>query len=104
MRVLISGHHQIAHTMLRHLTRRPGYHWHVCCEVADGPSAVIKAFELRPDLVVLNAETPVLDGVSSGREIRVFLPEVPIFICTSFALFRLEALARCPQRAATFTQ
>ncbi|MGH9686100.1 MAG: response regulator [Candidatus Acidiferrales bacterium] len=94
MRVLISGDRQIVHMMLRHITRHPAYNWHVCGEAADGPSAISKAFELRPDLIVLHARMPFLDGVTSGRRIRAFLPESPIFICTSFALFRLEALAR----------
>lgn len=99
IRVLASGNHRIVHMILRQMSRHAGNKWHVFSSVADGLSAVGKAFEFRPDLIILDAEMPLLDGISSARRIRAFLPTVPIFICTSFALFRLEAVAKRARRS-----
>ena len=50
----------------------------VCGEAANGEEAVEKARELKPDLIIMDVNMPVLDGIHSAKEIRAFLPEVPI--------------------------
>src|ERR1700731_3073082 len=47
-------------------------------EAANGQEAVGKARELKPDLIIMDVNMPVLDGIHSAKEIRAFLPEVPI--------------------------
>ena len=50
----------------------------VCGEAANGEEAVEKARELKPDLIIMDVNMPVLDGIHSAKEIRTFLPDVPI--------------------------
>ena len=50
----------------------------VCGEASNGREAVEKARELHPDLIILDVTMPVMDGINSAKEIRSFLPDVPI--------------------------
>src|SRR6202022_4695738 len=50
----------------------------ICGEASNGKEAIEKARELKPDLIILDVTMPVLDGINSAKEIRTFLPEVPI--------------------------
>ena len=52
----------------------------VCGEAQDGKEAIEKARELEPDLIIIDITMPVLDGFSAVREIRKFMPDVPILI------------------------
>jgi DNA-binding NarL/FixJ family response regulator len=52
----------------------------ICGEAANGEEAVQMAFELKPDLIVLDLSMPVLDGFSAAKQIRKALPSVPILI------------------------
>lgn len=44
----------------------------------NGREAVELAEELRPDLVVMDVEMPVLDGVQATRMLRERMPLVPV--------------------------
>jgi DNA-binding NarL/FixJ family response regulator len=48
--------------------------WQVIAEAADGPEAVQKAEELKPDLIVLDIGLPNLNGIEAARQIRQFSP------------------------------
>jgi DNA-binding NarL/FixJ family response regulator len=58
------------------LSSRPNIQ--ICGEASNGKEAIEKARELQPDLIILDVTMPVLDGINSAKEIRKFLPEVPI--------------------------
>jgi hypothetical protein len=47
-------------------------------EVADGAQAVNEAKKLKPDVVVLNASMPVMNGFEAAREIKDSLPGTAI--------------------------
>jgi len=57
----------------------------VCGEAHDGAKAIEQALRLRPDVVVLNINMPVLNGFDAAREIRTKLPEAGIVILSSNA-------------------
>jgi len=44
----------------------------------NGREAVELAEELQPDLVVMDVEMPVLDGVEATRQLRELMPELPV--------------------------
>ena len=52
----------------------------ICAEACSGRDAIEKASQLKPDLIILDVSLPGLDGFAAAREIRTFLPEVPILL------------------------
>ena len=51
-------------------------------EAADGLEALIKARELRPDLILMDVGMPVCDGLEATVRIRQELPDVAIVMLT----------------------
>jgi two-component system, NarL family, nitrate/nitrite response regulator NarL len=51
-------------------------------EASDGKEAVSIAKTLKPDIIVMDINMPVLDGVEAAHEIRKFDAEVKILILT----------------------
>jgi len=52
--------------------------WHVIAEAADGPEAIQKAEEFKPDLIVLDIGLPKLNGIEAARQIRQLSPSSKI--------------------------
>lgn len=54
-------------------------------EAADGTQAVARTLDLRPDVVLMDLEMPVLDGIAAIGQIMAHWPEARILVLTSFA-------------------
>ena len=52
--------------------------WQIIAEVSDGPEAVQKAADLKPDLIVLDIGLPKLSGIEAARRIRHLSPSSTI--------------------------
>jgi CheY-like chemotaxis protein len=79
-RILIADDHDL----LRRLIKRE-FEEHadwVCIEAVNGQQAVVKATELKPEIIILDLMMPVMDGLTAAREIVKILPAVPIVIHT----------------------
>jgi two-component system response regulator NreC len=56
--------------------------WLICGEAENGRVAVEKVKELRPDVVILDLEMPVMNGLEAGREIALFAPHITMVMFT----------------------
>lgn len=62
---------------------------------SDGPEAVLKAGELRPDLILLDISLPKFDGIEAARQIRKIAPESKIlFLSQKLDLAVVQAALR----------
>ena len=90
-RVLIAEDEALIRLDLKEMLEEEGYD--VVGEVGDGQQAVDRAAELRPDLVILDIQMPVLDGLSAAERIageRI----APVIVLTAFSQRDLVERAR----------
>ena len=77
--ILIADDHETFRRSLRSLLESRS-DWRVCAEAADGEEAVVKAVQLRPDIVLMDLSMPRMDGAQATRIIRQQLPESEVVI------------------------
>jgi two-component system, chemotaxis family, protein-glutamate methylesterase/glutaminase len=69
----------------------------VVASAADGESALRIVETARPDLILLDVEMPVMDGLATLRELRARGHKMPVIMCSSLtqhgAAVTVEALA-----------
>jgi RNA polymerase sigma factor (sigma-70 family) len=53
-------------------------------EAGDGRGAIIRARELRPDVVLMDVRMPDLDGIAATRDVLAVSPELKVIILTTF--------------------
>ena len=90
-RVLIAEDEALIRLDLKEMLEEEGYS--VVAEVGDGQQAVDRAKELNPDLVILDIQMPVLDGLSAAEQIasaRI----APVIVLTAFSQRELVERAR----------
>ena len=56
--------------------------WHVCGEADNGKVAVDKVQELDPDVVILDFQMPVMNGLDAARRIAASAPNTAIVMLT----------------------
>ena len=62
-------------------------------EAANGQEAVRLVEEYQPDVVLMDARMPVMDGLEATRLIKGVRPEVRIIVLTMYSSRQAEALA-----------
>lgn len=89
MRVMIADDHPLYVEALENLLRAD---FEIISKVDNGSKAVAEAREKQPDVILMDINMPVLNGIEATRQIMAELPETKIIILTSFeereSLFR----------------
>jgi two-component system CheB/CheR fusion protein len=80
-RLLIADDHEIMRQGVRTLLASE-VNWEICGEAVNGREAVEKTAQLSPDLVILDLNMPVLDGLAALREIVAKRPSAKILVLT----------------------
>lgn len=76
-RVLIADDHALVRQGIRSIVESaPGYE--VCGEAVDGAEAIWQVLRINPDVLILDLNMPVLDGMDAARAIRRERPNLAI--------------------------
>ncbi|GAC1620841.1 MAG: hypothetical protein NVS9B13_11600 [Candidatus Acidiferrum sp.] len=81
--ILIADDHELLRRGLRTMLEKEK-NWEICGEAVDGQDAVDQTLALSPDLVILDINMPVLNGLEAGRRILRDRPQTKILIFTAF--------------------
>jgi DNA-binding NarL/FixJ family response regulator len=80
---LLADDHSAISDWLKIVFEAEGYH--VDGEAASGQEAVTLALRYRPDIVVMDLQMPVLNGLEAAREILKALPAIHVVLFTAYA-------------------
>ena len=78
--VLVVDDHSVTRSTIRSLLK--GHSLPVCGEAENGKEAVEKVKELSPEVVLLDIEMPVMNGIQAAYEIRRISPSTKILFFT----------------------
>jgi DNA-binding NarL/FixJ family response regulator len=87
-RILIVDDSPMIRRAIRALIER-NTEWSVCGEAENGKVAVEKVKQLHPDVVILDWQMPVMNGVEAARQIRQIAPSPIMLMCTMHDCARL---------------
>jgi two-component system, NarL family, response regulator LiaR len=81
-RILIADDSDAVRTGIhRYLAERD---FHVCGEAVDGEDAIEKAWELKPDLILLDLAMPRANGIVVASVLKDMMPNVRIVLFTMY--------------------
>jgi DNA-binding NarL/FixJ family response regulator len=78
-RILLVDDHPIVRSGIRSIING---HYEICGEASNGLEAIQRASELQPDLIVMDVNMPVMNGIDATRKIRELLPNTKIMVLT----------------------
>lgn len=90
-RVVVAEDEALIRLDLVEMLTEAGYE--VVGQAADGEAALALAFELRPDLVILDVKMPIMDGITAAEQI-VAARIAPVLMLTAFSQSELVERAR----------
>ena len=69
--------------------------WQIVGEAVDGPDAIEKAANLRPDLILLDVGLPTLNGIEAARRILAHDPNLKILFVSEHQSWEIAEAALC---------
>lgn len=70
--------------------------WNVCGEAENGKIAVEKVIQLHPDIVILDFQMPVMNGLEAARQITKIAPNTVLLM---FTMHKSEQLVQAAKAA-----
>lgn len=92
IRVLIADDNEVVREGLESLLM-PHEDIEVIGKAVDGLDAVEKASEMKPDVILMDAQMPRVDGPEATRQIKAILPDIKILFLTVYGDYVGDALA-----------
>ena len=92
VRVLLVDDSSVLRRALRSLLEN--HDCQVCGEAANGREALAKLAAVSPDVVVMDYQMPVMNGLEAACEIRKRAPELPILMVSTFLTPELSKTAQ----------
>jgi len=80
-RILIVDDNNLIRRMLRSWLEQHS-EWQVCGEAENGQVAIERVEELHPDLVILDLQMPVMNGLEAARQINQLAPKTSVVMFT----------------------
>jgi CheY-like chemotaxis protein len=91
MRALIADNTPRARQGMRALLE-VWYQWDEVREAVNGAEAVQLAQEFQPDLILMDARMPAMDGLEATRQIKAKWPQIKIIILSVYPDYQVVAL------------
>jgi len=68
--------------------------WDICGEAENGKIAVEKVQQMHPEVVILDLQMPVMNGLEAARQINQLAPETAMLMFTMHNSDELQIAAR----------
>ena len=81
--LIVDDNALVRHAVCELFKREPDFE--VCGEAENGKEAIEKAWELHPDLIVLDLAMPVMNGLEAARVLKCLMPTVTLIMYSAFA-------------------
>ena len=59
--------------------------FNICGQAENGRDAIEKAYQLRPDLIILDLSMPEMNGLETAQFLGAIMPHVPIIMFSDYA-------------------
>jgi CheY-like chemotaxis protein len=84
-RVMLIEDNPVNRRLAQFLLKSQGY---VVCEAASAPEAFATLKEQRPDLILMDIQLPVMDGLTATRQLKAdpATRDIPVVAVTSYAM------------------
>lgn len=93
LRVLIADDEAIERRYLSSLFQKYPDKFQIAGEAANGREILELASMLRPDIIIMDINMPLMNGLESAHEIKQLLPETLILLNTAYAEFEFAKKA-----------
>ncbi|MFN8381140.1 MAG: response regulator transcription factor [Anaerolineales bacterium] len=83
IRILIADDHPIVRSgLMAILASQPDFE--LVADSANGSTAVTLSANLRPDVILIDLQMPIMDGLTAIKQIRLNQPEINILVLTTY--------------------